>query len=110
MSRRFRWFVTSRAFEYVIFLIIVLNTVSLACKHYPSGHRFEYVLDVLNLVFTGVFAFEAFFKIIGSYNSLCSTLCAATSRLPRHHIFRRIFYRKADPLSLSAFDGPVQNP
>ncbi|VDL76615.1 unnamed protein product [Nippostrongylus brasiliensis] len=59
-----RWFVTSRAFEYVIFLIIVLNTVSLACKHYPSGHRFEYVLDVLNLVFTGVFAFEAFFKII----------------------------------------------
>ncbi|EYC27028.1 hypothetical protein Y032_0009g481 [Ancylostoma ceylanicum] len=58
------WFVTSRAFEYVIFLIIVLNTVSLACKHYPSGHRFEYVLDVLNLVFTGVFAFEAFFKII----------------------------------------------
>uniref|UniRef100_A0A158P6U9 Voltage-dependent L-type calcium channel subunit alpha n=1 Tax=Angiostrongylus cantonensis TaxID=6313 RepID=A0A158P6U9_ANGCA len=58
------WFVTSRAFEYVIFLIIVLNTVSLACKHYPSGHKFEYVLDVLNLVFTGVFAFEAFFKII----------------------------------------------
>ncbi|KAL6738596.1 hypothetical protein Aduo_012128 [Ancylostoma duodenale] len=58
------WFVTSRAFEYMIFLIIVLNTVSLACKHYPSGHRFEYVLDVLNLVFTGVFAFEAFFKII----------------------------------------------
>ncbi|KJH46256.1 transporter, cation channel family protein [Dictyocaulus viviparus] len=58
------WFVTSRAFEYVIFLIIVFNTVSLACKHYPSGHKFEYVLDVLNLVFTGVFAFEAFFKII----------------------------------------------
>ncbi|KAK6018235.1 hypothetical protein OSTOST_16191, partial [Ostertagia ostertagi] len=60
-------FVTSRAFEYVdfySFLIIVLNTVSLACKHYPSGHRFEYILDVLNLVFTGVFAFEAFFKII----------------------------------------------
>ncbi|KHJ77354.1 hypothetical protein OESDEN_23026, partial [Oesophagostomum dentatum] len=60
----FRWFVTSRAFEYVIFLIIVLNTVSLACKHYPSGHTFEYALDLLNLVFTGVFAFEAFFKII----------------------------------------------
>uniref|UniRef100_A0A1I7XSC2 Ca_chan_IQ domain-containing protein n=1 Tax=Heterorhabditis bacteriophora TaxID=37862 RepID=A0A1I7XSC2_HETBA len=35
------WFVTSRAFEYVIFLIIVLNTVSLACKHYPSGPTFE---------------------------------------------------------------------
>lgn len=75
------WFVTSRAFEYVIFLIIVLNTLSLACKvlsipllpspillpsqHYPSGESFDHVLDMLNLIFTGVFAFEAFFKIIG---------------------------------------------
>ncbi|GMT23860.1 hypothetical protein PFISCL1PPCAC_15157, partial [Pristionchus fissidentatus] len=58
------WFVTSRAFEYVIFLIIVLNTLSLACKHYPSGTQFENTLDILNLIFTGVFAFEAFFKII----------------------------------------------
>ncbi|GMR47449.1 hypothetical protein PMAYCL1PPCAC_17643 [Pristionchus mayeri] len=58
------WFVTSRAFEYVIFLIIVLNTLSLACKHYPSGDSFDHILDTLNLIFTGVFAFEAFFKII----------------------------------------------
>ncbi|CAJ0587570.1 unnamed protein product, partial [Mesorhabditis spiculigera] len=58
------WFVTSRWFEYGIFLIIVLNTVSLACKHYPSGPTFESILDTLNLIFTSVFAIEAFLKII----------------------------------------------
>ncbi|PAV73408.1 hypothetical protein WR25_19168 isoform B [Diploscapter pachys] len=58
------WFVTSRAFEYLIFLIIVLNTVALACRHDPSSQSFNDVLDKLNLCFTSVFAFEAFFKII----------------------------------------------
>ena len=72
------WFVTSRAFEYLIFLIIVLNTVALACRHDPSsekfctylsrfefpGQAFNEILDKLNLCFTSVFAFEAFFKII----------------------------------------------
>lgn len=33
-------------------------------KHYPPDPAMDHVLDVLNLVFTGVFAFEALFKII----------------------------------------------
>ncbi|EFO93645.1 CRE-EGL-19 protein [Caenorhabditis remanei] len=64
LQYRVWWFVTSRAFEYVIFLIIVMNTVSLACKHYPSSRNFEDFLDVFNLIFTGVFAFEAVLKIV----------------------------------------------
>lgn len=64
LQYRVWWFVTSRAFEYVIFLIIVMNTVSLACKHYPSSRGFEDFLDVFNLIFTGVFAFEAVLKIV----------------------------------------------
>uniref|UniRef100_A0A915B5U1 Voltage-dependent L-type calcium channel subunit alpha n=1 Tax=Parascaris univalens TaxID=6257 RepID=A0A915B5U1_PARUN len=58
------WFVTSQFFEYVIFIIILCNTTTLAMKHYPPDPAMDHVLDVLNLVFTGVFAFEALFKII----------------------------------------------
>nr|CAD2160901.1 unnamed protein product [Meloidogyne enterolobii] len=31
------WFVTSQFFEYAIFIIIMLNTTTLALKHYPPG-------------------------------------------------------------------------
>ncbi|KAK6110339.1 Ion transport family protein [Brugia pahangi] len=58
------WFVTSQFFEYVIFIIILLNTTTLAMKHYPPDPGMDHVLDVLNLIFTGVFALEAVFKII----------------------------------------------
>uniref|UniRef100_A0AC35U5M9 Voltage-dependent L-type calcium channel subunit alpha n=1 Tax=Rhabditophanes sp. KR3021 TaxID=114890 RepID=A0AC35U5M9_9BILA len=57
-------FVTSGVFEYAIFSIILLNTSILAMKHYPPDPEMDHVLDVMNLVFTGVFAFEAMFKII----------------------------------------------
>ncbi|VDN01667.1 unnamed protein product [Thelazia callipaeda] len=55
------WFVTSQFFEYIIFIIILLNTTTLAMKHYPPDPGMDNVLDVLNLIFTGVFALEAFF-------------------------------------------------
>lgn len=55
---------TSQFFEYAIFIIILLNTTTLALKHYPPDPQMDNVLDILNLVFTGVFAFEALFKII----------------------------------------------
>uniref|UniRef100_A0A7E4W8C3 Voltage-dependent L-type calcium channel subunit alpha n=1 Tax=Panagrellus redivivus TaxID=6233 RepID=A0A7E4W8C3_PANRE len=57
-------FVTSQFFEYGIFIIILLNTTTLAMKHYPSDPNMDSVLDILNLVFTGVFFFEAVFKIL----------------------------------------------
>lgn len=58
------WFVTSQFFEYGIFMIILANTITLALKHYPPHKKMEDVLDYLNLIFTGVFALEAFFKMI----------------------------------------------
>uniref|UniRef100_A0A0K0E6W3 Voltage-dependent L-type calcium channel subunit alpha n=1 Tax=Strongyloides stercoralis TaxID=6248 RepID=A0A0K0E6W3_STRER len=58
------WFVTSQFFEYAIFIIILLNTTTLAMKHYPPDTQMDHILDVLNLIFTAVFAFEALFKII----------------------------------------------
>ncbi|VDN55695.1 unnamed protein product [Dracunculus medinensis] len=58
------WFVTSQFFEYVIFIIILCNTTTLAMKHYPPDPGMDHILDVLNLIFTGVFALEALFKII----------------------------------------------
>ncbi|TMS39072.1 hypothetical protein L596_005655 [Steinernema carpocapsae] len=58
------WFVTSQFFEYAIFIIILLNTTTLAMKHYPPDPQMDHILDILNLVFTAVFAFEALFKII----------------------------------------------
>lgn len=33
-------------------------------KHYPPDPQMDNILDILNLIFTGVFAFEALFKII----------------------------------------------
>ncbi|KAI6214212.1 hypothetical protein M3Y94_00241300 [Aphelenchoides besseyi] len=57
-------FVTSQFFEYAIFIIILLNTTTLAMKHYPPDIQMDNILDILNLIFTGVFAFEALFKII----------------------------------------------
>uniref|UniRef100_A0A914W0S6 Voltage-dependent L-type calcium channel subunit alpha n=1 Tax=Plectus sambesii TaxID=2011161 RepID=A0A914W0S6_9BILA len=58
------WFVTSQVFEYGIFIIILLNTTTLAMKHHPPNTKMEHVLDIMNLIFTAVFALEAFFKII----------------------------------------------
>ncbi|XP_018093178.2 sodium channel protein type 4 subunit alpha isoform X2 [Xenopus laevis] len=47
-----------------ITICIVLNTLFMAMEHYPMTEEFENVLGVGNLVFTGIFAAEMFFKII----------------------------------------------
>uniref|UniRef100_A0A8C4Q8Z9 Sodium channel protein n=1 Tax=Eptatretus burgeri TaxID=7764 RepID=A0A8C4Q8Z9_EPTBU len=47
-----------------ITLCIVLNTVFMAMEHYPMTEGFIRVLYFGNLVFTGIFAAEMFFKII----------------------------------------------
>ncbi|KAM9296286.1 sodium channel protein type 4 subunit alpha [Gastrophryne carolinensis] len=47
-----------------ITICIVLNTLFMAMEHYPMTEQFEHVLNVGNLVFTGIFAAEMFFKII----------------------------------------------
>ena len=58
------WFVTSQPFEYAIFVLIMLNTISLAMKFQGEPEPYTYALDILNLIFTGVFALEFVFKIM----------------------------------------------
>ncbi|VDP35667.1 unnamed protein product [Soboliphyme baturini] len=57
-------FVTSSYFEYVILAIIILNTLVLAMKHYQSNPKFDEVLDILNFIFTSMFATEFILKVI----------------------------------------------
>ncbi|XP_004690092.1 PREDICTED: voltage-dependent L-type calcium channel subunit alpha-1F isoform X2 [Condylura cristata] len=56
--------VNSTAFEYLMFLLILLNTVALAMQHYEQTPPFNYTMDILNMVFTGLFTVEMVLKII----------------------------------------------
>ncbi|KAK3872080.1 hypothetical protein Pcinc_022821 [Petrolisthes cinctipes] len=58
------WFVTSQPFEYAIFVLIMLNTVSLAMKFRGEPEAYTHALDILNLIFTAVFALEFVLKIM----------------------------------------------
>lgn len=58
------WFVTSQPFEYAIFVLIMLNTVSLAMQFRGEPPIYTHALDILNLIFTAVFAFEFVLKIM----------------------------------------------
>ncbi|XP_058807730.1 muscle calcium channel subunit alpha-1 isoform X4 [Phymastichus coffea] len=57
------WFVTSQPFEYTIFILIMINTVTLAMKFYQQPKPYTDLLDGLNMVFTAVFALEFIFKL-----------------------------------------------
>ncbi|XP_055999819.1 muscle calcium channel subunit alpha-1-like isoform X16 [Ostrea edulis] len=58
------WFVTSRAFEYGIFTLIILNTVILAMKYDGQSGGYSDALDYLNMIFTGVFTIEFILKLM----------------------------------------------
>ncbi|XP_077959281.1 sodium channel protein type 4 subunit alpha A isoform X1 [Gasterosteus aculeatus] len=47
-----------------ITICIVLNTLFMAMEHYPMTEEFDHMLSVGNLVFTGIFTAEMFFKLI----------------------------------------------
>jgi voltage-dependent calcium channel L type alpha-1D len=57
------WFVTSQPFEYAIFILIMINTITLAMKFYRQPKEYTEALDVLNMIFTAVFALEFIFKL-----------------------------------------------
>ncbi|XP_053684165.1 muscle calcium channel subunit alpha-1 isoform X3 [Sabethes cyaneus] len=57
------WFVTSQPFEYMIFVLIMINTITLSMKFYRQPQMYTEVLDHLNLIFTAVFALEFVFKL-----------------------------------------------
>ncbi|XP_050313239.1 muscle calcium channel subunit alpha-1 isoform X2 [Anthonomus grandis grandis] len=57
------WFVTSKPFEYAIFTLIIINTITLAMKFHGQSDNYGNVLDYLNMIFTAVFAMEFVFKL-----------------------------------------------
>ncbi|XP_072419603.1 voltage-dependent L-type calcium channel subunit alpha-1S-like isoform X3 [Chiloscyllium punctatum] len=58
------WYVvTSSYFEYLMFALILLNTVCLAMQHYEQSEEMNQLSDTLNVVFTGLFALEMVFKL-----------------------------------------------
>ncbi|XP_032072432.1 sodium channel protein type 1 subunit alpha [Thamnophis elegans] len=50
--------------DLAITICIVLNTLFMAMEHYPMTERFAEVLNVGNLVFTGIFTGEMFLKLV----------------------------------------------
>ncbi|XP_070813034.1 sodium channel protein type 1 subunit alpha [Pituophis catenifer annectens] len=50
--------------DLAITICIVLNTLFMAMEHYPMTERFAEVLNVGNLVFTGIFTAEMFLKLV----------------------------------------------
>ncbi|XP_049844102.1 muscle calcium channel subunit alpha-1-like isoform X6 [Schistocerca gregaria] len=57
------WFVTSQPFEYAIFILILMNTVTLAMKFHNQPEPYTNALNILNMLFTSVFAMEFVFKL-----------------------------------------------
>lgn len=74
------WFVTSEPFEYTIFILIIINTVTLAMKFHGQSKEYTEMLDTLNLVFTIVFAMEFVFKLAAFRFKVCfGRLCKCNS-------------------------------
>ncbi|KAJ8394798.1 hypothetical protein AAFF_G00041530 [Aldrovandia affinis] len=61
---KFWYVVNSTGFEYIMFVLIILNTLCLAIQHYGQSPMFNYAMDILNMVFTGVFTVEMLLKLI----------------------------------------------
>ncbi|XP_036388954.1 voltage-dependent L-type calcium channel subunit alpha-1D-like [Megalops cyprinoides] len=61
---KFWYVVNSTGFEYIMFVLIILNTLCLAIQHYGQSPLFNYAMDILNMVFTGVFTVEMLLKLI----------------------------------------------
>uniref|UniRef100_A0A665U6U6 Voltage-dependent L-type calcium channel subunit alpha n=1 Tax=Echeneis naucrates TaxID=173247 RepID=A0A665U6U6_ECHNA len=61
---KFWYVVNSTGFEYVMFVLIILNTLCLAIQHHGQSYLFNYAMDILNMVFTGVFTVEMILKLI----------------------------------------------
>ncbi|KAL4622587.1 voltage-dependent L-type calcium channel subunit alpha-1D-like [Arapaima gigas] len=56
--------INSTAFEYIMFVLILLNTVTLAVQHYEQSKLFSSVMDILNMIFTCLFTVEMILKLL----------------------------------------------
>ena len=57
--------VTHSKFELTVFILILLNIISLSMGHYHQSEKWSEALRVVDIVFTTVFAIEAVLKIVG---------------------------------------------
>jgi hypothetical protein len=65
LYRRFFMLVINPWFNCFIFLMIILNTLSLAADDYPGSNKKDTVIAVCNQIFTWTFVFEMLCKLIG---------------------------------------------
>ncbi|XP_078677508.1 voltage-dependent L-type calcium channel subunit alpha-1D-like isoform X30 [Branchiostoma floridae x Branchiostoma belcheri] len=61
---KFWYVVNSQTFEYTMFILIMLNTVSLAMKFHGQPDEYSEAMDYLNYFFTTVFTIECILKIL----------------------------------------------
>uniref|UniRef100_A0A665WSA1 Voltage-dependent L-type calcium channel subunit alpha n=1 Tax=Echeneis naucrates TaxID=173247 RepID=A0A665WSA1_ECHNA len=59
------WYVVnSTYFEYLMFTLILLNTICLAMQHHGQTKSFNDAMNILNMLFTGLFTVEMILKLI----------------------------------------------
>ncbi|XP_062825988.1 voltage-dependent L-type calcium channel subunit alpha-1D isoform X8 [Anolis carolinensis] len=68
---KFWYMVNSTVFEYIMFVLIMLNTLCLAMQHYGQSKIFNDAMDILNMVFTAVFTVEMILKLIAFKPKIC---------------------------------------
>ncbi|XP_072538443.1 voltage-dependent L-type calcium channel subunit alpha-1D [Salminus brasiliensis] len=56
--------INSSQFEYIMFVLILLNTLTLAVQHYEQSKLFNFVMDILNMIFTTLFTIEMIIKLL----------------------------------------------
>uniref|UniRef100_A0A8C5FDU3 Voltage-dependent L-type calcium channel subunit alpha n=1 Tax=Gadus morhua TaxID=8049 RepID=A0A8C5FDU3_GADMO len=56
--------VNSSQFEYIMFALILGNTLTLAVQHYEQSKLFTSIMDILNMIFTVVFTGEMIIKLL----------------------------------------------
>ncbi|KAJ4921317.1 hypothetical protein JOQ06_022681 [Pogonophryne albipinna] len=56
--------VNSSQFEYIMFALILGNTLTLAVQHYEQSKLFTSIMDILNMIFTVIFTFEMIIKLL----------------------------------------------
>lgn len=63
MQYKVWWLITSQGFEYLIFFLILTNTITLAMKFFGQPPAYTEALDYLNVIFSSVFAVECVLKL-----------------------------------------------
>jgi hypothetical protein len=65
-KRRVYWLVSSSSFENLILLVIVLNTITLACPYFGMPQKFVDGLNFASIAFAAAFTVEACLKMYAS--------------------------------------------